>query len=645
MNKETLEIIGLIVAPITGLIAILGAFSKLFSKRRETVQKKEKWVTDVCNNVRTISQAMGIGQMDYVLNIVYDYIHGKSALFGNPSNSLFENNKVIAKAKAEIEGLLNNSSVPKAVIESFREKMETALSEYRICRDDLGVIIDLCEVVDYANVKAIVSEAGDKISDELREAIEASCNSSRSFKCADFLSDVMGIRFVDGQIPDYSVKMNSLISWLQETVLSNSINLSEDNDRRYKRHASPESLYEKAEKQFDEKNYKNAIKWYQQASNRGSGEASFKLGECYERGIGCSQNLEKAADSYLTAAGQGLAIAMYRIGKCYEEGRGRERNLADAVYYYEQSAQKGFAEALFRMGLCYWRGEFRNIDKRKARRFIEDAAKRGHIDAQRSLSALKYLDGDIDSSMKWAKSAAENGDVEGMGYYGYWLMYKGADKSEYLFWLKKSAEGGCVISQFNLGLFYLGENDLGLYCEGDADACPITDAIPKAYKWFKKAATSGDAASQFVMGMLELRNNKDRKAPEEWFLRSLGNGFSWAHFGLGIIKDRDIHYSEAREHFEVAWDAGNPSSWRYLTYYYSHGVIGVGQDKELASFYQNAKRMLACEWFLSDPKNLSADPLSWYVPPFDRQFYDNPSDDSTTERVVRSSMLTFMRKN
>ena len=641
MDNRIIEIVSL----VAGIVTIVGAISAFFSNRKKSVEKKKKWMADVFIRLRTISQAMGIGQLDYVLNRIYDSVQGKSVQIVNPNYDLIDNNKVIETARSEIEGLLNNSPVSNSIIQAFRSRLEDILDQYRFLRNDLGLLVDLCEVDDYTKVQFAVEEAKDRISDQLRGAIDASYDSSIIFDRALFLKDVIGIRFVDGEFPDYSLRINSLIGWLQETVLSNSSVLSDITDRRYKHHASPEALYEKAEDLFDKQNYKEAFKWYQIASNRGSGNASFMLGECYEKGLGCLPEPEKAADSYFSAAGKGLPIAMYRIGKCYEEGFGRERNLADAIYYYDHAAKKGYVEAIYKMGLCYWHGnEFRDKNKDEARRLIEIAAEEGHIEAQRSLSTLCYLGGDADASMQWAKKAAENGDAEGMGYYGYWLMIKGAEKSEYLFWLKKSAEGGCVFSQFNLGLYYMGGTEFGMYCGGYADDCPESESTSKAYRWFKKAAVLGDAASQYVIGMFELRKNRDRKAAEEWFEKALGKGFMWTHFGLGCMEHQESHYSDAKDHFEKAWDEGNPNSGWPLWFYYSTGVVGIGKDHDLASFYNNARFSLTCEWFVSATQDPAFDLLSWYIPPFDRHFFDVPTKDSTSERVIRGSMLAFMRQ-
>ena len=102
------------------------------------------------------------------------------------------------------------------------------------------------------------------------------------------------------------------------------------------------------------------------------------------------------------------------------------------------------------------------------------------------------------------------------------------------------------------------------------------------------------------------------------------------------------HYSEALENFERSWDAGNPLCGYYLRHYYTEG-LGCAVDMGRAVSFPKESVRMACKWFLSDPRNQSIDPLKWYVPPFDRQFFKNEPLISACDIVKDSSYLTYIR--
>lgn len=607
-----------IVSLFAGVFGVAIGVWQLFTRRNDIKDKKKNWVKQACDGISDISRIMGIGKMDRVLRTIHVQLTQKDGPDGTLHDLINTNNESFNEAKAKMEVILNNAPVSTNITKSFGHQINDILDQYLVCRDDLSAIVALCDAREYADVNRILDERGMSISDDLRGAIVSAGSAHGDvipFDLASFISDVIGIRFVDSQIPDYSEQMNQLKSRLQETVSSNLVSLSKDkNSRDYIRHGSPEAQLEKAEEYYYNKDYDEAFTWFMKAAAQNKDVAYFRLGECYEKGEGCTKNLKKAADNYQRAADLGLAIAEYQMGMCYEFGRGRETDTTLAYSYYNRSAGKEYNEALYKMGLCYWFGRSGEVDKQKSRQFMERAAQKGCILAQRDLSTLFYLDGDLEKSAQWAKAAADNNDVDGMGYYGYLLMISGAEKNDYLPWLTKSAEGGNPLSQFDLGVIYLGEKNLGLYSAGYADEFPETEQSSEAQKWFKMAAESGDPASQYLLGMFYLRKNKELKAAEISFEQALGNGFMWAHFGLGIIQFHMVHNSEAREHLENAWNEGNPFAGDYLRQMYLLG-FGVAKDRARAYYYQSSAVYLACKWLLSKSDKQLADLKQWCVPP------------------------------
>ena len=65
-----------------------------------------------------------------------------------------------------------------------------------------------------------------------------------------------------------------------------------------------------------------------------------KLGDCYARGFGVTQDGEVAFKYYTKAAGKGLSIGMSGLGDCYFNGIGTATNKEEAVKWYLKSAEK-----------------------------------------------------------------------------------------------------------------------------------------------------------------------------------------------------------------------------------------------------------------------------------------------------------------
>ena len=90
----------------------------------------------------------------------------------------------------------------------------------------------------------------------------------------------------------------------------------------------------------------DAVDWYKKASAQGVVEAKYRLGRCYEDGIGVSEDVEKAVSYYVEAADGGDADAMYRLGCIYRDGKGNvQKDTAKALYWLDKSAAKGNKEA------------------------------------------------------------------------------------------------------------------------------------------------------------------------------------------------------------------------------------------------------------------------------------------------------------
>jgi len=62
-----------------------------------------------------------------------------------------------------------------------------------------------------------------------------------------------------------------------------------------------------------EQDEKRALKWFLDAAENGHVEAMYRLGECYEQGIGTDVNLDAAKKWYDAACSKGHRMAAQRL--------------------------------------------------------------------------------------------------------------------------------------------------------------------------------------------------------------------------------------------------------------------------------------------------------------------------------------------
>ena len=79
------------------------------------------------------------------------------------------------------------------------------------------------------------------------------------------------------------------------------------------------------------------LKYIEEASKLGNGEASLFIGKCYEAGTYFEKDVKKAFEYYLKAANLRVNEAEAIVSKCYKEGIGVNIDLEKAKYYEEMS--------------------------------------------------------------------------------------------------------------------------------------------------------------------------------------------------------------------------------------------------------------------------------------------------------------------
>ena len=69
------------------------------------------------------------------------------------------------------------------------------------------------------------------------------------------------------------------------------------------------------------------------------------------------KNEAEAVKWYRKAAEQGIANAQFRLGVCYEDGMGVVKDEAEAMKWWRKAAEQGFSSAQISLGLYYANGQ------------------------------------------------------------------------------------------------------------------------------------------------------------------------------------------------------------------------------------------------------------------------------------------------
>ena len=211
-----------------------------------------------------------------------------------------------------------------------------------------------------------------------------------------------------------------------------------------------------------------AVKWYLKAAEQGHAEAQYRLGECYYYGRGVSEDeteavkwYRKAVKQFRKAAEQGDPDAQYRLGECYYFGRGVSEDETEAVKWYRKAveqfrkaAEQGDPDAQYRLGACYYFGRGVSRDETKAVELVRKAAKQGHAYAQYRLGVFYYygegVSEDRTKAVEWYLKAAEQGHAEAqyrLGQCYYYGRGVSKDETEAVKWYRKAAKQGRVVPQ------------------------------------------------------------------------------------------------------------------------------------------------------------------------------------------------------
>ena len=93
---------------------------------------------------------------------------------------------------------------------------------------------------------------------------------------------------------------------------------------------SADALYDEGKKLYDAKKYEQAFKKLLPAAQQGNKKAQYRVGRCYDKGHGVTEDNQKAYQWYLKASQQGHGKSQYQLAKCYMKGKGVAKDSAKA---------------------------------------------------------------------------------------------------------------------------------------------------------------------------------------------------------------------------------------------------------------------------------------------------------------------------
>ena len=138
---------------------------------------------------------------------------------------------------------------------------------------------------------------------------------------------------------------------------------------------SAERLYNEGKSYYDREKYSEAVPKLKAAAEKGHNKAQYRLGRCYDKGLGVKEDDQAAFNWYMKSAAQGHAKAQYQVGKCYKNGEGVAKDRAKAFLYFTKAAKQDNGNAQLALGKCYLKGKGVAADRAKAVVWLKRAVK------------------------------------------------------------------------------------------------------------------------------------------------------------------------------------------------------------------------------------------------------------------------------
>jgi TPR repeat protein len=250
------------------------------------------------------------------------------------------------------------------------------------------------------------------------------------------------------------------------------------------------------------RNHREAFRLFEEASARGSAEATAWLGNCYISGRGAGKNKDIARGvSLIQAAAQADNAAGHMfLGVLYERGSGIKRNYRKAVEHFSRAASKGYAPAYARLGHLYLRGRGVSKNIKTAFELFNQGAQMGDPWSQLRLGQLAF-NGFVGPQGEFLRQQSNSPNYE----MALRLFSQSAAQGN-----RAAALKAAQMHELQLGV------QLGVQLTGDQN-------WKKLARYYMKSARAGDTRAQLALGRI---NEKARGK------RGRGPLFSYAWYSL-----------------------------------------------------------------------------------------------------------------
>lgn len=216
----------------------------------------------------------------------------------------------------------------------------------------------------------------------------------------------------------------------------------------------------------EKKNIKKALTYYYSAMKMCNGLAIFRMGLCYEKGVGKSKNIQKALNHYRSAAKLGLVEALHIYGSILVHGDlGSQKDQGGGMFYLNLAVKRAdddYPHAYFDLARAYETDSYYTT-----------------LSTDNSYAFNLY--------MKGAKLGCSNSQFRIGKCYEFGELDKERNMYEAIYWYKKAAEGNQIDAQLAISTFYFLGNEI------------IDRSYDNAYYWALRAAIRGHNIAAYVV--------------------------------------------------------------------------------------------------------------------------------------------------
>lgn len=326
---------------------------------------------------------------------------------------------------------------------------------------------------------------------------------------------------------------------------------------------------------------KEAARLFSVASEQGSAEAKFLLGQMYFAGDGVPKDRSIAQSLFSQSAELGFDLAKSLVEflpeekeetltveeveedfKNYNKNNQLQEEAQAKVEHLLRDLREGVAEAQFQIGTMYLRGDALYPDKKKGIILLKQAAEQDHTEAQYTAGLAISLEGtkpNLLTAAHYYEKAAIGGHAEAKYWLGamhYHGMAIDKDRMKAAELFKEAAEGGSAEAMCKLAMMLVKGFD-------------VTRDTTEAVRLLTNAAEKGHAESQYQLGMLFLTGeivSPNHEEGERLLRLAADQDYAAAQYSLGEMYWKGIGVkvdrSEANKFYSAAAKNGHSAAHR-----------------------------------------------------------------------------------